>query len=190
MSAVIQHRFSRRQYHQMAETGVLEPDARVELLNGQIIDMSPIGPFHGGVVKRLNRTFSNLSRGRWLVSTQDPTGLDDYSEPQPDIMLLRPADDDYTSRHPEPDDIFLLIEVSDSSLDKDRGEKLQAYARAGIGEVWIINLPDERVEIYRDPLAGQYRQTLTAEAGATVQPLAFPDATLDVAKLLARGSAS
>ena len=191
MSAVAQHRFTRRQYHRMAETGVLESGARVELLNGQIIDMSPIGPFHGGVVKRLIRLFSNLSRGRWLMSAQDPTELDDYSEPQPDIMLLKPSADDYTTRHPEPADIFLLIEVSDSSLDRDRGEKLEAYARAGISEVWIVNLCDERVEVYREPLSGKYGQTLVAEPGGStggqLRPLAFPDAVVDVASLLARG---
>ena len=104
----------------MTESGVLGPDARVELLNGQIIDMSPIGPFHAGLVKRLSRIFNLEAKGRWIVSTQDPVRLDDHSEPVPDLMLLKPASDDYTSRHPQPEDVFLLIEVSDTTLDYDR----------------------------------------------------------------------
>ena len=98
----------------MAEIGVLRPDARVELLDGQVIDMSPIGPLHGGVVKRLNQHFTRLSKGRWMVAVQDPVHLNDYSEPQPDLMLLKPTPGDYTDRHPRPEDLFLLIEVAET----------------------------------------------------------------------------
>jgi Uma2 family endonuclease len=119
-----QHRFNVRAYYRMAESGVLPPDARVELLNGRIIDKSPIGPAHGGTVKQLSRLFNLLARGRWLVSTQDPVRLDDHSEPEPDVALLKTADDDYKSRHPRPDEVFLLIEVSDSTLDYNHDEKL------------------------------------------------------------------
>ena len=132
------HRFSVKEYYRMAETGVLRPNARVELLNGEITDMSPIGPFHGGLVKRLSRIFNLKAKGRWIVSTQDPLHLDDHSEPEPDVMLLKPAPDDYTSRHPQANDVFLLIEVSDSTLEYDRTEKLSAYGRAGVAEVWIV----------------------------------------------------
>jgi hypothetical protein len=107
----------------MAETGVIPPDARVELLDGRIIDMSPIGPLHGGVVNRLNPLFNRYSRDRWLLAVQDPVHLEDHSEPQPDLMLLKPAVDDYDSRHPKPEDVFLLIEVSDSTLETDREVK-------------------------------------------------------------------
>ena len=112
-----EHRFNVEEYYRMAETGILRPDASVELLNGRIIDMSPIGPAHGGLVKRLSRIFNSKSDGRWLVSIQDPVRLDDQSEPEPDVALLKSEPDDYTSRHPQPDDVFLLIEVSDSTLD-------------------------------------------------------------------------
>ncbi len=135
-----QHRFTVEDYYRMAETGVLRPAARVELLEGRIIDMSPIGPFHGGLVKRLSRTFNLKAKGRWIVSIQDPVRLDDRSEPEPDVMLLKPSPDDYTSRHPQPDDVFLLIEVSDTTLDYDREEKLPAYGRAGIAEVMDCEL--------------------------------------------------
>ncbi len=114
------HRFTTQDYHRMAETGVLKPDARVELLNGQIIDMSPIGPPHGGAVKRLNRLFSLLNKGRWLVAVQDPVQLNENSEPEPDLMLLKPTPDDYASRHPRPEDVWLLIEVADTSVAYDR----------------------------------------------------------------------
>ena len=170
----------------MAETGVLRPGKRVELLDGKIIDMSPIGPFHGGMVNRLIRKFSKLSNGRWTLSAQNPLRLDDHSEPEPDVMLLKPAADDYTSRHPRPDDVFLLIEVSDSTLDYDRAEKLSAYGRAGVAEVWIVNLQGASIEVYRAPHFTGYGSKTILHAGDQAQPQAFPDSTVDVAELLKR----
>src|ERR1017187_9654290 len=114
MPVPTQHRFNVQEYYRMAETGVLRPDARVELLDGRIIDMSPIGPFHGGLVNRLIRIFGKLSNGRWQASAQNPLRIDDHSEPEPDFMLLKPSADDYTSQHPEPEDVFLLVEVADA----------------------------------------------------------------------------
>ena len=170
----------------MAETGVLRPDARVELLDGKVIDMSPIGPFHGGLVNRLIRKFAKISNGRWTLSAQNPLRLDDQSEPEPDVMLLKPAADDYTSRHPQPEDVFLLIEVSDSTLEYDREEKLPAYGRAGVAEVWIVNLQDATLEIYREPHFTGYGSKTVIHPGNQAKPLAFPDAALDVAELLKR----
>lgn len=115
MSVEIQHRFSVTDYYRMGVTGVLRRDARVELLKGRIVDIPPPGPFHSAVVKRLSRLLNLKANGRWIVSTQDPLHLDDFSEPQPDVMLLRPAADDYAGRHPNPEDVFLLIEVSDTT---------------------------------------------------------------------------
>ena|SRR5271157_4724259 len=181
-----QHRFSVKEYYRMGETGVLRPGARVELLDGKIIDMSPIGPSHGGVVKRLNRLFTLLSKGRWLLAVQDPIRLDDYSEPQPDLMLLKPAADDYTSRHPGPEDVFLLIEVSDSTLESDREVKLPAYGRAGIAEVWIVNLVNDTLEVYREPHFTGYGSSKILNTGDQASPARFPDATIDVAELLKR----
>jgi Uma2 family endonuclease len=181
-----QHRFNVKEYYRMAETGVLRPDARVELLDGRIIDMSPIGPFHGGLVNRLIRLFGKLSNGRWMMSAQNPLRLDDHSEPEPDFMLLKPSPDDYTSRHPEPEDVFLLIEVADASLDYDREEKLPAYGRAGIAEVWIINLRNQTVEVHREPHFTGYGSKTILHAGDQAVPQAFPDAVLNVAELLKR----
>ena len=173
----------------MAETGVLKPDARVELLNGQIVDMSPIGPFHGGTVSRLNRLFTLLSGDRWLVAAQNSMRLDDYSEPQPDLMLLKPAPDDYTTRLPAPDDVFLLIEVSDTTLDFDRGEKLAAYARAGVREVWLVNLSEPAIEVYREPNYQGYASSVILPPGSQARPLAFPDVAVNVAEVLRLGPA-
>lgn len=186
MAVQTKHRFSVKEYYRMAETGVLRPDARVELLDGRIIDMSPIGPFHGGLVKRLSRIFNLKAKGRWIVSTQDPVRLDDHSEPEPDVMLLKPVADDYTSRHPQPDDVFLLIEVSDTTLAFDRAEKLPAYGRTGIAEVWIVNLNNATIEVYREPNFTGYGSKTVLRAGSQVRPLAFPDATVDAAELLKR----
>jgi Uma2 family endonuclease len=186
MQVLAQHRFNVEEYHRMAETGVLRPDARVELLDGRIIDMSPIAPFHGGLVKRLSRLFTLKAKGRWTVSIQDPLRLDDHSEPEPDVMLLKPAPDDYTSRHPQPDDVFLLIEVSDTTLDHDHTEKLPAYGRAGVVEVWIVNLQDSTFEVYRKPHFTGYGSKTVLHKGEQVKPLAFPDVLVDVAELLKR----
>lgn len=170
----------------MAETGVLRPGSRVELLEGKINDMSPIGPFHGALVKRLNRIFSSKAKGRWIVSAQDPLRVDDFSEPQPDIMLLKLSADDYASRHPGPEDVFLLVEVSDSTIYFDRGEKLPIYGKAGIPEVWIINLNDLKVEVYREPHFTGYSSKAVLQTGDKAKPLAFPDVAINVAELLKR----
>ena len=127
MPVQTRHRFSVEEYYRMAETGVLKPDARVELLNGEITDMSPIGPFHGGVVNYLNEVFTAVRRGRWVTAVQNPVHLSDDSEPQPDLLLLKPSADFYRKRHPRPEDVCLLIEVSDTSLARDRDDKLPAY---------------------------------------------------------------
>ena len=170
----------------MAETGVLRPDARVELLDGQIIDMSPIGPFHGRVTKILNQFFSAASQGRWIVSVQDPAQLDDYSEPEPDIMLLKPSGDFYGERHPRPEDVFLLVEIADTSLERDQEEKLPAYASSGIAEVWIVGLNEQTIEVYRQPQFTGYSSKTILSAGDTASPQMFPDAKVDVGELLKR----
>ena len=186
MLAPAKHRFSVTEYHRMAEVGLLRPDARVELLDGQIIDMSPIGPFHGGVVNRLTRLFNRHAKDRWLVSTQNPVRLNDQSEPQPDVMLLQPSAGDYTTQHPAPEQVFLLIEVSDSTLSLDREEKLPAYGRAGIAEVWIINLTDQAIEVYREPHFTGYGTKTIFRQGQQVRPHTFSDLVVDVAELMKR----
>jgi Uma2 family endonuclease len=136
------------------------------------------------LVNRLIRIYGKLSNGRWQASAQNPLRLDDHSEPEPDFMLLKPSPDDYTSRHPRPDEAFLLVEVADASLDYDLEEKLPAYGHAGVAEVWIVNLRDQSLEVYREPHFTGYGSKTVVRAGDTVAPLAFPDAAVDVAELL------
>lgn len=186
MSVLTKHRFTVDEYYRMAETGVLKPDAQVELLDGEIVDMAPIGPFHGGSTKRLIEFFTRLSKGRWIVSAQDPVHLNKHSEPQPDLMLLKPVPDFYTSRHPGPDDVWLLIEVADSSLAYDRANKLPAYGQAGIREVWILNLTEQVLEVHREPHFAGYSSTQVFRRGDKAQTLAFPDVAVKVAELLRR----
>ena len=170
----------------MAETGVLRPDARVELLDGEIIDMSPIGPFHSDVTMYLNEIFVLAARGRWSVSVQSPARLNNQSEPQPDLLLLKRGSRPYRGRHPQPEDSYLLVEVSDTTLALDVGKKLPAYGRAGIAEVWIVNLNEETIEVYREPHFTGYGSKTVLGAGQHATPLAFPDVTVDVTDLFKR----
>jgi Uma2 family endonuclease len=186
MLAPAKHRFSVKDYYRMAETGVLPPSARVELLNGQIIDMSPIGPFHGGVANFLNEIFSAAAKGRWIMSVQNPVHLNDHSEPQPDLMLLKPAADFYRRRHPQPEDVFLLIEISDTTLETDQEEKIPAYGQAGIPEAWIVNLNDRTIEVYCEPHFTGYGSKTILRTGNKAAPQAFTDVAVDVAELLKR----
>jgi hypothetical protein len=186
MQVQTRHRFSVEEYYRMAETGVLRPDARVELLDGQIIDMSPIGPFHGSITKYLNLLFTAAARDRWITQVQDPVHLDDHSVPEPDLALLKPSPDFYRKRHPQPADVLLLVEISDTSLTSDRENKLPAYGRAGIPEVWIVNLADLTVEVYREPHFTGYGSKAILRAADQAKPQAFPDVAVDVAELLKR----
>jgi len=186
VQAPTKHRFNVNEYYRMGETGVLPPDARVELLDGEIIDMSPIGPFHGGVTNYLSQLFVTAAKGRWIVTAGTPVRLDDYSEPQPDIMLVKPTGDFYRKRHPQPSDVYLLIEVADTSLMGDLKEKLPAYGRSGITEAWIVNLNDETIEVYRQPHFTGYGSKTVLSAGGVAKPQAFPDVVIDVGDLLKR----
>lgn len=170
----------------MAETGVLPANARVELLDGEIIDMSPIGPFHGGVANYLTEIFTAAADGHWITAIQNPVHLDDHTEPQPDVVLLKPAKDFYRRRHPTPEDVFLLIEIADTSLESDQERKLPAYGKAGIREVWIVNLNELTIEVYREPHFTGYGSKTILKAGATATPLAFPGVAINVAELLKR----
>ena len=186
MPVLVEHRFNVQDYYRLAETGVLRPDARVELLEGKIIERSPIGPPHGGVVNCLIRIFIPLARGRWQMSVQNPLRLENFSEPQPDFQLLKPSPDDYKGRHPQAEDVYLLIEVSDTTLRYDREEKIPAYGRAGVPEVWIVDLNEARVEVYREPNFTGYGSRSIFEPGDTIAPQAFPSAVIQVAELFGR----
>lgn len=181
-------RFTVREYHQMAKAGILTEDDRVELIDGEIIDMAPIGSRHAGCVKRLNDLFSQRFSAVALISVQDPIHLNDRNEPQPDVALLRRRADYYTSGHPGPEDIFLIVEVADASIEVDRQVKVPLYARSGIPEVWLVDLNEETLTVYRDPTADGYRTSWAAQQGDRLAPLAFPDRDLAVADILGGSS--
>lgn len=153
--------FTAEEYHRMGEVGVLRHDERVELIDGEVIEMSPIGSRHAGCVRRLNRLLGRQLGDDFLLDIQNPVRLNGGLEPQPDLAVVR--DKEYGDFLPVPEDVLFLIEVADTSLAYDRNVKLPAYARAGIREVWIVDLAGEIVERYTRPSAEGYR--LTARAG-------------------------
>ncbi|MFN0124074.1 MAG: Uma2 family endonuclease [Blastocatellia bacterium] len=164
-------------YHQMIATGVLGEDERVELLEGELIKMSPIGPRHAGVVDRLNRLLNKKLRHE-IVRVQNPVELSAFSEPQPDITILKQRDDFYTSGHPLPEDVFLAIEVADTTLATDRTQKIPAYARGGIGEVWLVDLIGDRIEVHSQPNQGIYQEVRIILRGQKVTSITIPQLIL------------
>jgi Uma2 family endonuclease len=154
---VERRRFTVDDFARMLRAGILTEDDRVELIDGEVRQMSPIGPLHTGTVKRLIALFGERLGRAVIVSAQDPVELTDYTEPQTDIALLRPRSDFYTSGHPQPDDVLLVIEVADTSLAYDRAEKLPRYAQAGIAEAWLIDLEQFVVTQFTEPDGAHYR---------------------------------
>jgi len=179
------HRLDVDAYYKMAEAGILERAARVELIDGEIIDMPATGSPHAAIVKRLNRLFTHAAPvGSALVGVQDPVRLDTFNEPEPDLMLLRPRHDDYRASHPSAADVLLLVEVSDSSLTYDRGTKLPLYARFGVPEVWIVDVAAAAVEVFRQPQQGAYSWSERRRDGI-LSPALVPEVAIDVAALVA-----
>ena len=177
-------KFTVAEYYRMAEVGILRPDERVELIEGEIILMPPIGPRHAGDVIRSIRLFSRLDDDRFVIQIQNPLHLADQSEPEPDIMLLRPRADDYTASHPTPADVLLVIEVADSSLDYDRAVKAQIYGRAGVPETLVLNLPEDCIEGFDQPGPEGYARHTIYQRGDRIKPVSLPDLELAVADLL------
>lgn len=171
-------------YHRMRETGILTEDDRVELIDGEVRIMSPVGPFHAAVVKRLNTLLVKMTTDRTIISVQDPIQLNDHSEPEPDIAVLRIHPDYYAHHHPTPQDILFVIEVSDTSRDYDRGEKIPRYAEAGILEAWLVDVEREVVEQYMYPEHDQYTVKQTFRRGETITSVALPAITLHVDHIL------
>ncbi len=176
--------FTVAEYDRMGETGILTEDDRVELVEGEIIEMSPIGRRHAACVGRLTNLFGRLLAENAITWVQNPIVLNDYSEPQPDVALLRRRDDFYERSLPTPDDVLLVVEVSDTTIEYDRQIKVPLYARAGIAEVWIINLVDEQIEVYAQPVNDAYQSKREASRGETItSPGAF-NVTLNVDDIL------
>jgi Uma2 family endonuclease len=176
---VLRHRFTVTDYHRMGEAGIFAEDDRVELIDGEVVQMTPIGSRHAGCVKRLNRLLGAAVGDRAVVAVQDPIALHPDSEPQPDLALLRPRADFYGGGHPGPADVWLVVEVADRSLAFDRGVKVPLYARAGVPELWIVDLAGDGVETYRRPAGGRYAEVQRLGRGQRLGCAAFPG--LDVA---------
>ena len=143
--------FSVDDYHKMVDAGILAPSDRVELIDGEIITMSPINSLHANIVDILSEQLILKLHSKAIIRTQNPITLDDYSEPEPDIAVVKKQAGRYRLQHPQAPEVLLLIEVSDSTLDKDKSIKIPLYANAGIMEYWIVNIPEQQIEIYRQP---------------------------------------
>ena len=177
-------KFTVAEYYRMAEVGILHNTERVELLDGEIIVMAPIGEPHATVVDRLTLAFAEVSRGRFIVRVQNPIRLDAGAEPQPDLALLRLRADFYINAHPGPADVLVVMEVSDSTLDFDREIKSKRYAAAGIPEMWVMNLPGDCLDRLDQPGPAGYARHTVFRRGEKISPAALPDLELAVADLL------
>lgn len=186
-SPVLQrHRLTTSDVAQMLAAGILKEDDRIELIEGELIEMAPIGSLHAGTVDQLLQRLSAHCSEQAIVRVQNPVALADRSEPQPDVVLLRPRADHYKSAHPGPEDVLLLIEVADASLSYDRDVKIPLYARHGIREVWLVDLIAKRLLVHRQPRQefGEYQQITVLHDG-TASAEALPAASIDVTELLA-----
>lgn len=181
---IAKYSFTAEEFERLGEAGILRQDARLELIEGEIIEMSPIGSLHAACVNFLSRLFNRLFEDSYIVATQNPIRLDDFSEPQPDISLLRWRDDYYRGAHPAPADVLLVMEVADTTVVADRKVKIPLYAQAGIAEAWLVNIPEEVLEIYSDPSEGAYRRAEVFGRGAEARSHTVEGVALSVGELL------
>lgn len=181
---ITRKRFTVDEYHRMGEAGVFESGIRVELIDGEVFQMTPIGSRHAAAVMRLDQAFHHAFAGRTTVSAQLPLVLDDYSEPEPDLALLAVRGDFYASKLPSAPDAVLVVEVSMTSLRFDRELKLPRYAEAGVPEVWIFDLAEARLHVYRQPVGDTYTDCRTLGRDDTVEVEAFPGTPFIVSDLI------
>ena len=185
---ITKRRFSVKEYYLMAEAGILSPRDRVELIDGEIVQMAAMGSYHAGCVNTLNRLFMETLGRRVVVSVQNPVRLGERSEPEPDVALLRPRADLYTDSHPRPENVLLIVEVSHSTVEYDRDVKTPLYAAAGIPELWLVNLDEDYIDGLSDPDGVGYRATRRYVRGERIAPALLPDAALEVSQILRRGN--
>ncbi|QLE56203.1 Uma2 family endonuclease [Nostoc sp. TCL26-01] len=183
---LLRRKFTVQQYHKMIESGILTEDDRVELIRGEIIEMSPIGTKHAACVNRLINLLVQLLGKQVVVAAQNPVALNDNSQPQPDVALLKPRDDFYATAHPQPQDILLLIEVADSTIIYDREEKIPLYAAANILEVWLVDINEQIVEVYQQPIATGYQHIQKFDCGETLSIPGFPDVKITADEIFGR----
>lgn len=177
------HRYTVVDYDRMIDAGILTEDDRVELIEGEIIDIPPIGSAHGGAVKRIGNKLARLIADSAIIAIQDPIRVNDRSEPQPDIALLKPRDDFYASAHPRAQDVLLIVEVAETSLRYDRDVKLPLYAQAGIPEAWLVDIANRTLWVCRSPGAKGYTEVAAATDLSALRPLLMPRCLLDLSGL-------
>ena len=177
------HRLSVSDYYRMAEVGILAPDARVELIDGEIFDMAPPGSLHAATVDRLNEILTRSVGGKAAVRVQNPVRLSELSEPQPDLALLRRRDDFYSQHHPGPADVLLVVEIADSSLRFDRDTKVSLYAVHGIPEMWLVDLRGQRLVRHRAPRQGSYTQVDEPDLKAPLEVSALSGVVVELQRL-------
>ncbi len=181
---LLRRKFTIQEYHQMLDSGIIAMDERIELLKGEIIAMSPIGIKHAACVRRLNNILSQHLQGEAIIDIQNPLELDNLSEPQPDIALLKPRADFYATAHPQSKDIFLIIEVADRTVKSDREVKIPLYAENQIAEVWLVDINGESIEVYREPRNNKYQTVFCFRRGQTLSPLVFSPVNIAVKDIL------
>jgi len=180
---VTRYRFTVEEFHRMGEAGIFGEDDRLELIEGELVRMSPVGSRHAARVARLTRLFVPLQE-RAIIWVQNPVRLDDRTEVYPDVSLLRWRSDYYASGHPGPEAVLLVVEVSETSLAYDREVKVPLYARAGVPEVWVVDVEGQALWVHRLPEGEAYREVWRLEAGEEVAPEAFPAHRLRVQDIL------
>ncbi|MBI3268902.1 MAG: Uma2 family endonuclease [Planctomycetes bacterium] len=181
---VLKRRFTVEEYYRMGEAGILRPDDRVELLEGEVVEMSPIGPEHASCVTGIDQLLQQRLGDRAVVRVQSPVRLGPRSEPQPDLALARPPAASYAKRHPAPSDLFLVIEVADTTLETDREVKLPLYARARVEEVWLVDLEGQAVEVHRRPVRGAYQDVRRVARGGRLELVSLAGGSLTVEEVL------
>jgi Uma2 family endonuclease len=176
--------FTVAEYHRMGEVGIISPNDRVELLDGKIIKIDPISSLHAACTKRINSLITSLVKDVAIVGVQDPVEISDYSEPEPDISVLKYREDYYAGSHPKSSDILLIVEVADTTVEADRRDKFPKYARAGILEAWLVNLPKDLIEVHTDPVKGIYQNIRIYQRGDTISSQVLPQIKVRVDEIL------
>jgi Uma2 family endonuclease len=181
---IVRRHFNIIEYYRMAAAGVLSERDRVELIEGEIVDMNPIGSRHAACVGRLTKSLERLAGDRSIVWVQNPVQISDFSEPLSDVALLKRRSDFYSQANPQPPDVLLIIEVADSSVEYDRDIKIPLYAEAAIPEVWLVNLPRETIEIYARPVGDAYREIQIIKRGESLASKSVANLVIDADTIL------
>lgn len=184
---LMRKRFRTDEVYQMVEAGILPEESGWELIHGEIIHRMTIGSRHASIVRKLEKYLERNFGDFVMISGQNPIHIDEHNEPEPDIALLKPRDDFYAESHPAPEDVLLVIEVSDSTVDFDREVKKAIYAEAGIKEFWLINLKETTVETFSNPSNGTYYQMRIFGRGETVQTKNIEGISLEVSEIFGQG---